>query len=77
MHVIRNDKWTCQLCWCRCSPLSVVLLSPEVVVGLIHEHAVLEVHNIGDPPDSKHNWEHEEHLPVLPRDDSDENGDDE
>ena len=55
-----------------CSPLSVVLLSPEFVVGLIHEHAVLEEHDVHEPPEEEDEWDREEKLPVGPREHCDE-----
>ena len=49
------------------SPFSVVVLPPELIVRLIHEHAVLEEHDIEDPPHAEDEWQDEEELPVGPR----------
>ena len=59
--VVRQPQIDCSI---RCSPLSVVLLPPEFVVGLIHEHAVLEEHDVEDPPEEEDQGEDEEELPV-------------
>ena len=48
------------------SPLSVVVLSPEFVVGLVHEHAILKEHDVQDPPEAEQEWQNEEELPVGP-----------
>ena len=50
----------------RSSPLGVVVFSPEFVVGLVHEHAVLKEHDVADPPDEDDQGDHEEELPVGP-----------
>ena len=59
------------------SPLSVVILSPEFVIGFIHEHAVLEEHDVHNPPETDHEREDEEELPVGPGYDGNENRDEE
>ena len=56
------------------SPLGVVLFAPECIVGFVHEHAVLEEHGVHQPPEEEQQWEYEEELPVRPRDDGDESG---
>ncbi len=48
------------------SPLSIVVLSPEFVVWLVHEHSVLHEHDIHDPEHEDTQWKHEEELPVRP-----------
>ena len=53
------------------SPLSIVVLSPEFVVGLVHEHAILKEHDVQDPPEAEQEWQHEEELPVSPGEDCD------
>ena len=59
------------------SPLSVIFFSPEGVVRLVHEHAVLEEHDIHEPPEEEEHRQHKEELPVCPREGSDEARDDE
>ena len=54
------------------SPLGVVLLSPEGIVRFVHEHAVLEEHDIHEPPEEEEHRQHKEELPVCPRKGSDE-----
>ena len=38
------------------SPLSIVVLSPEFVVWLVHEHAILKEHDVQDPPEAEQEW---------------------
>ena len=59
------------------SPLSVIFFSPEGVVRLVHEHAVLEEHDIHEPPEEEEHGKHEEELPVGPGEGRDEGCDDE
>ena len=48
------------------SPLSIVVLSPELIVRFIHEHAIFEEHNVEDPPDEDDEWKDEEKFPIGP-----------
>ena len=59
------------------SPLSVVFLSPELVAGFVHEHAVFKEENIEEPGDEEDQREDEEELPVGPGNDRDEHCDEE
>ena len=61
----------------RRSPFGIVLLSPELVAGFIHEHAVLEEHNVDEPGEEEDHWDDEEELPVGPGQDCDEDADEE
>ena len=60
-----------------CSPFGVVVLPPELIVRLIHEHVIFEEHDVEDPPHAEDQWEHEEELPVGPGHDRDEDSEDE
>ena len=58
-----------------CSPLGVVVFSPEFVVWLVHEHVVGEEHDIDDPPHAEDEGEEEEEFPVGPGQHRDEDRD--
>ena len=57
------------------SPLGVVVFPPELIVRLIHKHAIFEEHDVEDPPDEDDKREDEEEFPVGPRHHSDEDCD--
>ena len=61
----------------RSSPFSVIVLSPKLVVWLVHEHAILEEHDIEDPPHAEDERQNKEELPVGPREHSNEDRDQE
>ena len=48
------------------SPFGVVLLSPEGIVRLVHEHAVLKEHHVHEPPEEEEHGKDGEVLPVRP-----------